>query len=149
MSNYDTIKSIADNLESVLRGLGIHFDRKTYEDIGNIPASVLPHGEIFYRGEVFEYTHGQRAGYAEGLFRLRVILRERTPADVMREQMRWVHLVRDVLTVNALNIGSLATSKLISLVTTGVVEVDNIRTDSVTADVAAMDYSLSIRYREV
>lgn len=145
MSNFDTIKSIADNLESVLRGLGIHFDRKTYEDIGNIPASVLPHGEIFYRGEAFEHTHGQRAGYAESGFQLKVIIRERTPSDVMREQMRWVHLIRDALTVNALNIGSLVTSKLVSLVTTGTVEVDNTRTDGV----AAMDYQVTVRYREL
>lgn len=145
MSNYDTIVSIADNLEAVLRGLGIHFSRKTYEDIGNIPASVLPHGEIFYKREEFEHTHGQRAGYAESEFQLKVIIKERTPTDVMREQMRWVHLVRDALTVNALNIGDLAASKLVSLVTTGTVEVDNTRTDSV----AAMDYQVIVRYREL
>ena len=65
MANIDTVKSITDNLQTVLEGQGVRFSRKTFEDEKNIPASLIPFGEIFYQGENFEYTHGQKPEYAE------------------------------------------------------------------------------------
>ncbi len=143
MTNFATVKSVTDNLQSVLRGQGIHFDRKAYEDDKNIPASLLPHGEIYYDGEEFEYTHGERPGYAEINYRLRVVLQERDPVDAMREQQNWTHKSRDSLTVSALNVVDLASSKLVSRVTTEAVDVDNRSTRAV------LNYRIKVRYREV
>ena len=145
MSNFDTIIAITDNLETVLRGMGISFTRKTYEDMANIPTSLLPLGEIIYNGESFEHPSGQRSGYAEAEYKLKVILREAEAKDMQRVQMKWVHLIRDGLTVNALNIGSLASSKLISNVLTEAARPNNTQTDGI----GAVEYDIKIRYREV
>lgn len=145
MSNFDTIVAITDNLEAVLRGMGINFTRKTYEDMASIPTSLFPVGEITYNGESFEHPSGQRSGYAEADYRLRVILREAEAKDMQRVQMKWIHLIRDGLTVNALNIGSLVSSKLISNAITEAARPNNTQTDGI----GAVEYDIKIRYREV
>ncbi|CAG0933365.1 hypothetical protein PLCT1_02345 [Planctomycetaceae bacterium] len=145
MSNFDTVQAITTNLEKVLRGLGLKFSPTIFDDAKNIPASLIPLGEIFYNRETFEYTHGQKPEYAEAEYALRVTLSYRNPADMMREQQRWVHLIRDGLTVNALNIGDLVTSKLVSRVTTEEAAVENDRSNGI----AAISYRTLIRYREV
>ena len=142
MTNFATVKSITDNLQSVLKTQGIHFDRKVFEDDKNIPASFFPCGEIFYNGEEFEYTHGERPGYAEINYGLRVMLQERDPVDAMREQQKWAHKIREALTVSAMNVTDLAASKLVSRVTTEAVDVDNLSARAV------LNYRLKVRYRE-
>ena len=145
MSNFDTIIAITDNLETVLRNMGINFTRKTYEDMASIPTSLLPLGEITYDGESFEHPSGQRSGYAEAGYRLKVIIREAEAKDMQRVQMKWVHLIRDGLTVNALNIGALVSSKLISNVVTEAARPDNTQTGGI----GSVEYDIKIRYREV
>ena len=142
MANIDTVKSVTDNLQTVLDGLGIKFSRETYNDTSKIPASLIPFGQIFYAGESFEYTHGQKAEYAEIEFLIKVRLKSRDPVDRIREQQIWVHKIRDGLTVNALNIADLVTSKLISRVTTESVTINNI------SDLSTLDISIRVRYRE-
>lgn len=144
MGNFESIVSITDNLESVLKGMGINFTRKTYEDMASIPTSLLPLGEITYNGETFEHPSGQRSGYAEADYRLRVIIKESDARDMQRLQMKWVHLIRDGLTVNTLNIGSLASPKLISNIITEAARPNNTQTDGI----GAVEYDIKIRYRE-
>lgn len=143
MSNFDTIDAITDNLQAVLKGLGVNFSREIYEDLDKIPASLLPHGQIFYEREEFEYAHGQKPEYANAFFRLRVIIAGQDARKLIREQQKLVHLIREALTVNALNIGSLATSKLINMASTESVDIDNMPAK------AALSYRVAIRYREV
>ena len=143
MSNFDTITAVTDNLESVLRGLGINFTKEIHDDVGAIPASLLPHGQIFYDKENFEYTHGQKPEYATATFRVRVALMGNDAQKFIRDQQKWVHLIREALTVNALNIGGLATSKLINMAALDEVDVEN------TADRASLMCRVGIRYREV
>ena len=141
-ANFTTIKAITDNVQSVLQGQGIKFSRSTFEDEKAIPAALFPYGEIKYKGEDFEYTHGQRAGYAVGNFDVRVLLQDRDAINLMRLTQKWTHAVRDALTVNALNIVDLATSKLVSWV----------NVDGVTAEhrveYGFMSFAVKIRYRE-
>lgn len=143
MANVDTVKSITDNLQTVLQAQGIKFARKAYDDIKAVPASLLPLGDIFYEGEDFEYTHGQRQGYAELRFVLRVVLRERDHQSLMREKQEWVHRIRGALTVDALNIGDLLSTKSVSRVTASGVEISDSQNTS------SLDYTISVRYREV
>ena len=143
MSNFDTITAVTDNLESVLRGLGLKFTQEIYDDVSAIPASLLPHGQIFYDKEVFEYTHGQKPEYATVSFRIRVALTGRDARKFIRDQQNWVHKIREALTVNALNIGGLAASKLINVVSLDEVDVEN------TADRASLMCRVGVRYREV
>lgn len=145
MSNFDTIQAITTNLETVLKGLGAHFDRATYEDDANIPASLLPYGRIFYIGEIFEEISGERPAYIESEFNLWVTIGERDAQKMIREQQRWIHSVRDGLTVNALNIGDLASSKLISRVITDEARMEQGSNEGVSSVV----YSVRVRYREL
>ena len=144
MGDFATIQSVTDNIESVLKSLGIHFDRAVYETDADIPASLLPYGRIFYEGEIFEELSGERPSYIEANFTIRVTIGERDRRQMMMELQRWVHLVRDGLTVSALNIGDLASSKLISRVITENATTEVINNESV----ASVVYKLRIRYRE-
>jgi hypothetical protein len=144
MTNFSTIKSITDNLQTVLKGLGINFTCEMLKDGQSVSVSLLPLGQIFYDSETFEYTHGEKPEYIEVAYNIRILLQERNATDTIREQQRWVHTIRDALTVSALNIGDLASSKLVSKVTTEDVSIDN-TLDSITA----VDYTVLIRYREL
>ena len=141
-ANFTTIKSITDNVQSVLQAQGIKFSRSTFEDDTAILAALLPYGQIFYTGEDFEYTHGQRAGYTVGNFDVKVILQDRDTTNLTRSMQKWTHAVRDALTVNALNIVDLASSKLISWV-----NVEGVRAEH-KAEYGFMNFGIKIRYRE-
>jgi len=143
VANIDTVKSITDNLQTVCQGEGIKFSRKTYEEPKDIPASLIPLGEIFYNAETFEHTHGQKAGYAEIDYTLRITFKERDSQVLMRKQQEWVHKLRDALTVNALNIGNLASSQLVSWVNTESAETED------EIDWSRVNYLIKIRYREI
>lgn len=143
MSNADTVQAITGNLLSVLRGLGLTMSIRPYDSVEAFPATTAPGGDIFYGGEAFEYNFGEKPKYAEAAFEIRIIAGDRDPEDQTRNHQVWVHKVREALTVNGLNIGSLASSKLISQVRTEGVAVQN--KDAV----AVLTYQVKIRYREV
>jgi len=142
MSNLDTVLAITDNLRTALEGLGICFSEKTYDDEKSIPASLLPLGEIIYTGESFEYAHGQRPGYAEAEFTLKVTLSGRSQTGAVRSAQSWVHGIRDALTVDALNTGSIAAVRSVSRAETKGVDVKG--GDSLTK----VHYRIAVRYRE-
>ncbi|VAV82536.1 hypothetical protein MNBD_DELTA01-1632 [hydrothermal vent metagenome] len=145
MSNFDTIKAITENIQGVLEGLGIKFSQKAFEDSKDVPASLLPYGEVFYTGESFEETSGERPSYVEADFTLVVILRERFARDLVRAEQDWVHRIRGALGVDALNIGGLAVSKLVSRVTSGSVGMDK---GSGKSGLGILSYQAKVRYRE-
>ncbi|MBI5344767.1 MAG: hypothetical protein HZB21_04180 [Deltaproteobacteria bacterium] len=142
MKGFDTVSAITDNLQAVLQAQGIKFARKACEDEKDIPAGKLPLGQIFYTGESFEYAHGQRPGYAEAEFTVKVILRERDPVDSVREAQRWVHKIKDAFTVDGLNAGGLADLRPVS-------RVDAKSVEAVNKDgVSKLVCKVSVRYRE-
>lgn len=144
MSNFDTIDAITDNLEAVLKSVGLNFSRETQTDISAIPAGAFPAGQIFYLGEVFEDIYGERPEYIEATYSIRVIIREADSRQMMRALQVWAHKIRDVLTVSALNIGALSSSRLVSFVRTERAEVE-----APTQDIGAVSVNVVIRYREV
>jgi hypothetical protein len=143
MANLDTIISITDNLISTLKNEGIRFSTKRYEDVSAVPASLIPFGEVHYKGESFEYTHGQRAGYVEAVFLLKVVLRERSSKSMIRDEQSWVHRIRDAATVASLNVEELSASKLVSFVEVSGVEIQKVDTMSI------LSSTVKVRYREV
>jgi hypothetical protein len=145
MSNFDTVKSITDNIQSVLQGLGIKFSRKAFEDNKDVPASLLPYGEIFYTGESFEETSGERPSYVEADFTLIVIMRERVACDLVRAEQDWIHKMREALSVGTLNTGELAASKLVSRVTSTSIGMDK---GSGKSGLGILSYQVKVRYRE-
>lgn len=142
MGNFDTIKAITTNLQTKLKALGLHFNQATFDKEEEIPASAYPLGSIFYEGEEFEETFNQRNSYAIAKFRVRVSLFTNNAQDAIMEQSRWVHAVRDGITIATLNTGDLAASLLVSWVETTEVFIENMGNRS------HLNYSLLIRYRE-
>lgn len=142
MSNLATIKSITDNLQTVLRAKGIKFERKIDEE--NIKATQLPAGQIFYRGEEFEYAHGMKPKWIEASFAIKVMIRERDAQNLIESTQEWVHNIREAINVNALNIGDLSSSKLVSRADTETADVEYPEKDT-----AMINTTVVIRYREL
>lgn len=144
MSNFDTLDAITNNLESVLKALGIQFASETFEDVAAISASLIPLGQVFFDDLDFEYTFGQKPEYVEAGFTLRVVLQDRNPRMLTRAEQNWAHQIRSALTINALNIGALAASKLVSKVNHDSVSVDHGK-----PQYGVLNYKVKVRYREV
>lgn len=142
MANLDTVQSITTNLETVINQSGLKTTQETV-DITQ-PASILPICEVHYEGEELAENFGQKPLYNDIRFRLRIIIKEPDTKARIREMQKYIHLVRDNVTVNALNIGDLASSKLVSLV-----DSDNPDTSESIDDMAIVEYNLLIRYREL
>jgi len=142
LGNYETVKAITDNIRTVLKAEGINFSHTPYDDGKNIPASLMPLGTVNYTGETFEYTHGQRPGYSEADFEIKVVVSERDQVVMTREQQRWVHAIRSVLTVDALNNGGLQDSLYVSRVVSRSVTVEK------REYISTITYGLTVRYRE-
>ena len=143
MTNFDTVRAITANIHKALAGQGAKFPGRAYEDVKSIPASLMPCAEIQYAGEAFENTYGQRPLYAQAQFEIKIVLNERDTNDLAAAQQKWVHRIREALTVNALNANELSADKYVSSVTTKGVDVQNHDSLSV------LVYRVAVRYREV
>lgn len=142
MSNFETVSAITDNILGILKATGINFTRKDFDDRKAVPASLMPLGAVFYTGERFESAHGQRPLYAEAEYNIRVLINGRDAEEIIRELQKWAHTVKEALTVDALNTGDLASTKLVCRVT--VARVDSENRD----DRSALSLRLLVRYRE-
>ncbi|MBI5885368.1 MAG: hypothetical protein HZB85_02155 [Deltaproteobacteria bacterium] len=142
MTNFDTVSAITGNLHSALESIGISFVRTVFDDERNIPATLLPLGEIFYDAEAFEDGFGERPGYVEAEFRVRVVIGALPPHDAVTEQQRWAHLVRGALSAASLNTGALAAQKPVSRVRVSRLDARG------TGSMASVSLRLAIRYRE-
>jgi len=139
MANSDTVKTITANLAAILAGLGFKV-----EDLSVDPSmTTAPVCVILYEGEEFEYGHGQKPLYNEIKYLLKVMLNDPKPGTSRDKYAQHVHAIRDAVTVNALNTGDLATSRLVSLVNTTDVTI------TYEPPVSTIDYRLNVRYREV
>ena len=139
MTNSDTVKTITANLAAILAGLGFKV-----EDLSVDPSmTTAPVCVILYEGEEFEYGHGQKPLYNEVKYLLKILLNDPKPGTSRDKYADHVHAIREAVTVNALNTGGLATSKLVSLVNTTDVAI------TYEPPVSTIDYRLNVRYREV
>ncbi len=142
MSNVDTIISITENIRAAAQVEGILLSPKTGAQARNVPASVMPAGEIVYIGEAFEDSYGERPHYVTAGFLISVEFPERLMEDVMRAQQVAAHKLRGALTINSLNTGALIASKPISSVR--ITEVQAQMKD----DIGSMSCMVAVRYRE-
>lgn len=141
VANDQIALEITENMRQVLKKEGIRFD-KAFFDEKNMPSSALPFGRIIYRGEAFEHSHGQKPGFAELKYLIKVHLADRDQDEAMNESQKWVHRLRGALTIDALNTGSLAQIKSVSRV--------DFRNAAVSSGKNSMDVEcdLAVRYRE-
>lgn len=138
MANSDTVKAITTNLTAILTALGFKI-----EDLSVDPSMAsTPVCIILYEGEDFEYGHAQKPLYSEIRYLLKVMLNDPRPVTSRDKYAQYVHAIREAVTVNALNTGDLAASKLVSLVNTTEVTV------AYEPPASTIDYRLNVRYRE-
>ncbi len=141
MNRFETLNAITENLRALLAKEGLHMARENFGDDKNAPSSSYPYAVLMYDGEDFEYTHGQRPGYGEAAFTVRVGLRNSGLQAMTGDEQRWTHRIREAVTVNALNTGLLAAAAPVSRVDTRSVKVER------KGHVSRLDYSIVIRYR--
>lgn len=142
MTNFDIVVAITENMEAALKSIGINFARKTFDDERNIPATLLPAGEIFYEAEAFEDGFNEKPAYGQAEFTVKVVIGAMQPHDAMTEQQRWAHLMRTTLSVTSLNAGALASTKSVSRVRIARVEAHSTR------GLSSVSLRAAVRYRE-
>lgn len=142
MPNLDTVQSITDNLVQVLKGAGINTVKKNFNQ--DPAASDLPLIDVIYDTENLGYDHGQKPLYNDIVFILRMFVKDNSPSLITTEKQRLIHIVRDNVTINALNINELSSSLLVSKVVTG--DIDTSLSEN---DLGIIEYELEIRYREL
>jgi len=141
VNQFDTIGAITENIRALLEREGLHIARENYGDEKNAPSSLFPYAVLSYEGETFEYTHGQRPGYSEAGFSIKVALRNRDMRAITEDEQRWAHRIREALTVNALNTGRIGAFAPVSRVRTVSVKVER------RGHVSLLGYDLAVRYR--
>jgi len=150
MNNIDIIKAVTENLKSIFKGEGIDLSEKVFKSSHNLPKGAKPPGSrplgrLDYKGEAFEYGYGARAYYANARFGLSLFLRDSNEKNLTRLTQEWVHKIREALTVNGVNVGSLASIKPVTRA-----EIDKVQVISDGKEQSVeVRFDVFIRYREV
>jgi hypothetical protein len=139
MSNETTVKAIIDNLEAILTTtIGWKL-----EDLStDAEARTITACQLLYNAETFEDTFGEHPQYNEIDFQILVERTHKTPATRRELAVEYVHKLRTYVTVTTVNVGSLATSQLVSWVAHTGAKIDS---DNSTIRIS---YAIKIRYRE-
>ena len=113
MSNLDTIKAITTNLKAII-STTLAWSR---EDLSADPhAEETLQAKLIYREERPKHNFGEAPGYIEAFFVVEILTNKTTPDDIRDSLQAGVHGLIDAVTINALNVGDLAASKLVSWV---------------------------------
>ena len=137
MANTATVQAIITNLETLLTNAGF-----TLEDLSNDNLSNTPNAVIEYSREEFEENRGQTNKYNTIFFNILIQFKETTTAAARDKIATYTHYVRDNVNVNAVNVGDLSSSQLVSFVDHISMESEN------NIPIFSLSYQLSIRYRE-
>jgi len=139
MSNLDTIKAIEDNLSAIILAQGFMLEDSSEDQ----KRRTKPLCALRHTGEEFGDEYGQKPDYNDIRYTLRISFSDSAPGTTRDKTAEYAHKIRNNVTVNALNVGGLVSSKLIfhvahegySITGEGPPETE-------------MEYRLRIRYRE-
>lgn len=138
MSDEATEKSIITNLEAIFNGFGW-----VQEDLSsNTTAKTTPFYMLEYQTIDFEENFGQKPRYNELGIIIHILIEAKTATAARDKKSELTHSVRPNVTIDALNIGDLATSKLVSRVGHGPVDSPH------SPPKLEVAYPLTVRYRE-
>lgn len=138
MGNTETIKAITANLTAILTAQGFLIENSSTDK-----ELVTPLCVIRLTGERFESTHGERPSYNEVRYSLRIAFSDAYPSTSRDKVAEWMHKIRNTVTVPGLNIGGLAASQYVSLVTH-----DGYNETDYSPPVTELEYNLQVQYRE-
>jgi hypothetical protein len=141
MSNTETVQAIITNIETILTNSTLAFKLEDMSDDEKLKTIDL--AKVIYTGEEFEESYGERNLYNEIEFLIVVQYTDPNPAARRDKNAVIVHKIRDNITIDALNVGFLASTKLVSRVEhveakTGIDQTTN-----------TINYILKVRYREI
>lgn len=141
VTNTTNVQAIITNLETIVGttlGFKLEYNIKDDPDVDTTPGAI-----ILYLGEVFEESFGEKPLYNEIAFLILIKFTEDTPGLIRDKAVTYIHKLREGITIDLLNVGDLAATKIVSRVTHEGADLDNEQ------PVNQIDYSLSIRYREL
>lgn len=143
MSNLENARAVVANVIKVLTKKGLKFKTEVIENPSLIPASQLPAGQLFFEGTLFTESFGEKPDKIEDTYVVKVIVKDIRTADRVKQLQEWVHNIREALKVPLLNIDDLSTTQYVSRVETIGVTIENLEV------ISTLNYSVSIRYREI
>lgn len=140
MADIDTVKSITTNMEAILTSLGM-----SLEDGSGNPDADSPLCQILYKGEDFGDLYGEHKEFNDILFLIKIEFNKEYPGISRDKQTKWINNLRKEITINALNVGDISSSELVSFVEHPDGE------DSVDYEppMSEIDYPISVRYGEI
>lgn len=139
-ANETTVNAIFANIKTVLTDAeGLAY---IVEDLSENPTLSTDFLQILYTGENFENEYGERPEYNEIEVLIRGQGKATSPAAARSSISGMTHDLRDNLKPSTLNIGSLATSKLITFVA------HNGMTAIYENALVKVEYRLTVQYRE-
>jgi hypothetical protein len=141
MTNAANVKAIIANVESIISttiGYNLEYAIRADEDVDTTPNAVL-----LYDGEEFEENFGEKPLYNEIKFEILTQFRESDPQDIRDKSVDIIHNYRGNITIDALNVGDISSSKVVSRVDHDT----NARAEGI--PVVQLSYQMLVRYREI
>lgn len=139
---HETVAAITDNIEAALSSGGLNVTREATDAGGSVPAGQLPVAQVSYKGEIFEDTFGERPGYAQARFMIKVILPGQDGPTAMAGEQKYAHQVRSAMTCTALNAGELAATQPVVSVRIPGFEIEQ------SGSLSKVSVDVNVRYRE-
>lgn len=140
MTNFEIISAITDNIEAVLKRTGLNVACLPAGAPESMPAGMLPAVRVWYTGETFDESSGERPSFSEAGFLVNVVLAAGNAAA--REEQRMGHAVRGALSVDGLNTGALEASRPVSRIKIPGFETENRNSISI------INMKALVRYRQ-
>ena len=141
MSNKDTLQSINTNIETILTstiGWKLEDLSDKVSTIKDTPLTTLRFIDLN-----FEDIYGQKPKYLIAAYEIYVFGIKFTPAEIRDKQAEFAFEIRDNITVDALNVGALATTKYVSRITHRQAE------NEYSPPQTRLVYPLAVRFREI
>ena len=139
-TNAQNVQYIIENLELIVGttlGFNLEYEIKDDPEVETTAAAI-----ILYDGETFEESFGEKPLYNEISFIIRVKYRRSDPTQIRDKGADYVHLLREGITIDLLNVGALASTQIVSRVSHDGADL------SISLPIIELDYSISVRYRE-
>lgn len=109
-----------ENIKSIVGSLGAFSDmREVVKNANGGPSIGGPQFTVAYSGTDFENNYGERPNYDNSTFVVRIKYLDANMRGLHETIIKSIHLVKQAMTIDALNVGDLTTSKLVRRVSVG------------------------------
>jgi hypothetical protein len=139
----DTVLAIYNNLRAIVETLGGRLTTERALTLDSVsPMLGVPQYTVTYLGSDFENSVGEKPKYDNSTFMVRARFYGETMDELSQTLISTIHATKEAVNVAALNVGSLAVSKLVSRVSAVKPDVKQ------EAPAVVVTMNFIIRYRE-